>query len=420
MRICLVTTRHISYNPRVLKEADTFAEAGHDVTVVAVNNHPAQRAEDEHLMSSRKWRLVTVNYRRKGLKEASLWLWSGLRKRVFEKIINPITFKYGVAERAQGREYPELLRLACCYPADLYIAHHAEALGAAYHAAKKYKAYFTFDAEDFHSGELPDGSDSQQKARIAYLEAKYLPRCDYITSSSDGIADALAEKYGIRRPEVILNVFPLEPLPCDVRENQEPGTRNQEPAVKLYWYSQVIGPNRGLEEVIRAAGVISRPCQLHFRGNMLNGFDEVLRRLARESGIEDKLFIHPPAHPDELVALASEYDIGLALETGNCKNRLICVTNKIFLYMLAGLAIVATDTPGQMAIMNEAPDSGLLCRTKDPVSLAKAIDSLISDPVKLAKARKAAREAAERRFNWDIEKEKLIRIVEKLQKCKEE
>ena len=105
--------------------------------------------------------------------------------------------------------------------------------------------------------------------------------------------------------------------------------------------------------------------------------------------------------------------MGLALETGDRLNRLLCVTNKIFVYMLAGLAVIATDTPGQKGIMDQAPAAGDVCRMGDSESLAAAIEDYLSHPEKLAAAKKASRQAAETLFNWNIEKKKLIRIVEK-------
>ncbi len=112
-----------------------------------------------------------------------------------------------------------------------------------------------------------------------------------------------------------------------------------------------------------------------------------------------------------MIQLASEHDIGLALETGDCLNRLLCVTNKLFVYMTAGLAIVATDTPGQKTIMEQASETGVTCKMADVESLAIALKEMISDPLKLANTKIASRKAAEKRFNWDIEKKKLIRIV---------
>jgi glycosyltransferase involved in cell wall biosynthesis len=180
----------------------------------------------------------------------------------------------------------------------------------------------------------------------------------------------------------------------------------------LYWYSQVIGPGRGLEDAVNALALLERPCELHLRGSSLPGYDEQLTTLAAKLGVIDSLFIHPPCPPDDLIREAARYDIGLALENTVELNRLICVTNKIFTYMNAGLAIVASDTPGQRGIMAQAPDAGLVCRMNDAESLAAAVNSLISDPNRLKEMQKASRLAAENRFNWEIESRKLLKMMD--------
>ncbi len=273
MRICIISNQHISYNPRVLKEADALTEAGYNVKVITVCNNSEQHRFDQELMASRKWEIKTVNYRRGYGAETVRWFWTGFRKRLFEKLSEKLTFSYRFAERAHGREYDELTHLACQYPADLYIAHHAQALGAAYRASKKYHASFAFDAEDFHTGEFQDANSATVK-RIEYLEKKYLPHCNYITAASENIAQALAQKYSIQQPETILNVFPLESL-------QVAGDRSQGAGRKpsLYWYSQVIGPGRGLEQVVLAMNQLDTPCQLHLRGTLFNDFDKNLKSL---------------------------------------------------------------------------------------------------------------------------------------------
>jgi len=201
------------------------------------------------------------------------------------------------------------------------------------------------------------------------------------------------------------NTCPVEPRPA--REGKRSG---QEPS--LYWYSQVIGPGRGLEDAVRALGKLSRLCELHLRGRLLGGFAVTLQELAKEVRFTGKIVFHQPAPPEQLVALAAKYDIGLALETGKDANNLVAASNKLFVYMLAGLALVATDTSGQQGIMDQAPDAGATCRMSDPDSLAQAIEALIGEPDKLASAQAASRQAAEHQFNWDLEKQKLLRAVE--------
>src|SRR2546422_9615422 len=60
--------------------------------------------------------------------------------------------------------------------------------------------------------------------------------------------------------------------------------------------------------------------------------------------------------PDSLVRLAAEYDVGLALEVPISENRIICMndlcTNKVFTYLMAGLAVAAS-TLGEGATLYE-------------------------------------------------------------------
>lgn len=481
MKICIISSKHVSYNPRVVKEADALTAAGHDVTVVTVCNNSEQAILDEGVMASRSWRLKTVNYRRLGVTERFRWLRLSLRQKLFKKLLNPLTHRLGIAERAQGREFPELKKMACSVKADLYIAHHAEALGAAYAAAKKHDARFAFDAEDFHSG-MFDAPSVQVSAgtlreevsqlltaverapkcpeqqRIEYLEQKYLPHCDYITAASGGIAEAYAIKYSLPCPTTILNVFPLEPReaimnyelrimdstsssqfnigktphsPFTFHPSQplSPQSKIQNSTLridtvshstfniqlstlpKLYWYSQVIGPGRGLEDAVKALALLTLPCELHIRGTAQPAFVEELAVQATRLGIQGRLFLHPPCPPDELITEAARYDIGLALETGKELNNLLAVSNKIFTYMNAGLAVIATDTPSQRWIMAQVPDVGALCRMNDAESLAAAIGSLLSDPERLQAARYASRRGAEERSNWEMESRKLLSLV---------
>ena len=471
MDICIVSTMHVSYNPRVVKEADALSNAGHTVTVVAVSNNSQQALLDRGVMIDRNWRLLTVSYSKDTLLGRIRSLWFSLRQRLLWKILNPITHHYGFAEHAQAIEFPELRQLACSVKADLYIAHHVEALPATHATAMRHQARFAFDAEDFHSGmfnrpnftaqeeDLPETVQNlliateampknREQQRIEYLENKYLPLCDYITAASDGIAEAYALKYKLPRPTTILNVFPLETLPVHdkaVDEVQDsihhspftihglqkdihhsPFTIHDPQALKskaenlkpykLYWYSQVIGPGRGLEDAVRALSLLEKPCELHLRGTPSEPFVTALTGLATKLGVQDRLFFYLPCPPDALISEATRYDIGLALETGKELNNLLAASNKMFSYMNAGLAIVATGTPGQREIMEQVPDAGLLCRMNDADNLSVAIDRLLGDDYLLDLARKASRRAAEERFNWQIEACLFVNLIEKQRK----
>ena len=64
MKICLITTGQPSTNPRLVKEADAFSEAGHEVNVVAAHWSEWASNLDGPLLASRQWRMSLVDWRR--------------------------------------------------------------------------------------------------------------------------------------------------------------------------------------------------------------------------------------------------------------------------------------------------------------------------------------------------------------------
>ncbi|HTR30450.1 MAG TPA: hypothetical protein VMH27_14345 [Puia sp.] len=399
-KICIVTTRHISYNPRVLKEADALYQAGYEVAVVTISNNERQAAFDEELMRGRQWRLRTVNFRKGRKGEGGRWLFLSVRQRFF-LLLAKASLKWGIAERAAEKAFDGLLRLARAERADLYIAHHAEALGPAYSAAKSNHARFGFDAEDFHTG-MEDAVAATNKI-VGWLEGKYLPLCQHLTAASKGIAEAYRDTYGIRLPEVILNVFPLEDLPAGA-----PGD-----LVKFYWYSQVIGPNRGIELLLEAASRITLPFEIHLRGKLYSeAYKDGLKRRYGNHGLWDRIFFHEPILATQLVRDGNRFDVGLALETAISTNRNICVTNKVFSYLMSRLFVIGTDTYGQKDIFTHFPDAVRMCRSDDPEDLADAMRFCIGNIPALTAGKKAAGRAAEGRFNWERESAKLRLLAE--------
>lgn len=397
-KICIVTTHHISYNPRVLKEADALHGRGYTVSVVTVNNHCDQNRFDKELMQTRKWRLVTVDFRKDVPAERRYWLFLSLQQKLFT-VLSGFTFRFGIAERAAQRGFNALKKLAVGQKADFYIAHHAEALAIASQAADANGVGFGFDAEDFHTGMNESSQPSKSEALIAYLEKKYLPWCKHFTAASKGIGEAYARKYGVPFNTTILNVFPKENI--RVKGVHQP--------VRFYWYSQVIGPNRSLETLLEAAARIQAPFELHLRGSFHSAeYRAELESLSTRLNLRERLFFHPPILAENIIKDAAQFDIGLALESDISFNRNICVTNKIFSYLMSGLAIVGTDTNGQKDIFDQFSDAVCICRKNDAGDLARAMQHFLSHPELLAAAKQAARKAAEERFNWETEAKVLL------------
>ena len=300
-----------------------------------------------------------------------------------------------------------LLSQAASVPsADLYIAHCLAALPAAAIAAERNNAKLSFDVEDFHVGELAEIPENKLEIAIRdYIERTLLPRCCYLTASSPMIASVYRNRYGVSI-EPILNVFPLSEAPVEIKEV------NSEKRVSLYWFSQTIGADREIESIISAIGQMQTPVDLYLRGMPTVGYIDVLIQLAHKEGVIDCLYLLPPAPPADMVRLASDYDIGLSIEPGRDTNNNICLGNKIFTCLLAGLPIILSKTPAQEALSHKLLEASIVIDINDPNAIARTLDTFFSNPTNLELSRAVAWKLGREVYNWDIEQNKFLDVVE--------
>jgi glycosyltransferase involved in cell wall biosynthesis len=104
--------------------------------------------------------------------------------------------------------------------------------------------------------------------------------------------------------------------------------------------------------------------------------------------------------------LSLPYDIGLSPEQGQTLNNRLCLGNKPLTYILAGLAVVITDSVGQRSFAGDLGGGALRYQAGDIASLAKGLRRWAEDRGLLRHARQAAWQAAIRRWNWEHPSEK--------------
>jgi glycosyltransferase involved in cell wall biosynthesis len=365
---------------------------------------------DRSLMSSRAWGLETVDVRRNSRRGQLRWLKAGLRQRFSQKVLLCSTAP-AITVRAFSRYFPELARCASRAPADLFIGHNLPALPAAAAAARRWSSSLGFDAEDFHRGELSDRDQDSAVGRLTRaVEQAYFPVCNHLTAASDGIGGAYATALRIRRPITILNAFSLKDRSGHSPDEELRGER-QLPGLSLYWYSQVIGSDRGLDIALDAMAAAGPGICLHVRGRRNDSFESAFLSKARRMGLIERIAVLPIVPPEQLVERAGRHDVGLALEVGHTANNRVAVSNKILAYFVAGLAIAATDVPGQRGIMSKADGAGFLFQPGDSAALAAQLRLWRDNPPELAATKARAIHCGETQFCWELEKKKLLAAV---------
>jgi glycosyltransferase involved in cell wall biosynthesis len=403
--VVLLTSGQPATNPRLVKEADALSQEGYKVIVIYQYRTEWASKLDEKILKDSMWESICVGGN--PISDNLIYLKSKLFHKLAKLLVKYFGFKNKISELALGRCVSLLTKKAKSLPADLYIAHNLGALPAAVLAAKKNNAKCGFDAEDFHRNENSDDAKHPEVLLNIYIENKYLPKLNYLTTSSPLISEAYQLLYPTLTPQTILNVFPKQ----DIRTFSD-----NNPKLKLFWFSQTIGFSRGLEDVIKAMGMLkSNFVELHMLGSINLSTKKAFENFAKEKGVDHHLlFFYPPIQASEIFSFASQFDIGLATEIGVPYNRDLCLTNKIFTYIHAGLATIASDTTAQMQLLTTFKEMGMIYERKKIKTLHDIFYTYLNDKKMLKNHKINAKRYANEELNWDIEKDKFISLVKKI------
>lgn len=382
----------------MVKEADALANMGYDVTVFYMYWNKWGAEFDKQLIPSRKWNATCIGGDPEN--KRLIYFFSRLIHKL-AKIISNITKGKFMTDIAAARASFFLIKAAKKQTADLYIGHNFGALPATVIAAKKNNKPCGFDAEDFHRHETSNNASDTDVVLKTLIEGRYIPQLKYFTTSSLQIAKAYRQIFPDLKPVVLLNVFTKDGSGIIRSAADQP--------IKLFWFSQTIGHNRGIDDIVKALQLLDRSnFELHLLGSTVASSNEFINSL-KKSNIN--IHFHEPIHPDKLIGFASQFDIGLALEPGFSINNNLALSNKLFTYMQAGLAIIASDTDAQQDFLTQNPTIGTVYSKGDYKKLATILSGYHIDRETLNACKTDAKNLASTKYNWETESLKFLRLV---------
>jgi glycosyltransferase involved in cell wall biosynthesis len=284
--------------------------------------------------------------------------------------------------------------------ADVYIAHTQGALPVAAQAAARHGVPFAFDCEDLLAEEVADGLQRpRQRRAILEIERTYLPLASYVSATSQAMAEYLESHYALTKLFVIRNVFPL----ADLNGVSAPRQRASTATVELVWISAAIGAGRGIDAAVRALTMLPDRVRITLFGRMLPAYEGEFWGLVRELGLVNRVSIQPVLDHAAIMPTLARFDVGLTLDLNDCLNRSLTISNKVYHYLQAGLALIATDTPGHREALGRAPGAGVVVAAGDVQGLASALRTYADHPDDLLNAKDAAWCAGQTHDNWDRE-----------------
>jgi len=399
--VCIVAAGQPSTNPRTVKEADALVKYGYTVCVVYAFSIMWADQADEVIINNNPsvtWRLAGGH----PTKERYSFLLSRLLYKGFRLTsrLIPAHLKYVI-----NRGSWALIRETRKVEAKLYIGHNLASLPAVAIAAKKNNTSYAFDAEDYHRGQT--SRDSRESNDSILIEDRYLPGAKYVSAASPLIAQKYKGHYPGANITLINNVFSLKNIINSFSKYK------QDETLRLFWFSQTVSSGRGIEDVIAAMVSLRNPgIEFNILGNCSSAEKERLRSLAGEC--KDQIGFISPVKQSDVFSIASEHHIGLALEGDGTVNRDICLTNKIFTYLLSGLGIIATETSAQKLFLDTHPGCGKYFKGGDVAGLATLINNFLLCPGMVNDMRSEALTLANRRFNWEEEEKFLLDAIKSI------
>jgi glycosyltransferase involved in cell wall biosynthesis len=398
--ILILTGNHLCNNPRVIKEATTLANAGYRVTVIGSWFDGGLKARDLELQKS-----LPFSFKAAIDGTENTLLRFKLRASVKAGAITH-RFAHLESRRQLGYAYAGLCA-ASRQAADLYIAHSEAAMAVAEDFLRD-GFLVGIDLEDWFSEDLPPEARKLRPVRLMrQLEHKLLTSGRYASCTSRAMSEALAREFGCSQPTVIYNAFPwsdresMDGLLNDRRDRRLPS---------IHWFSQTLGHGRGLEDLIAALPLLKHKAEVHLRGKPVSGFAHWLAERLPEAW-RGRIVVHGLVSNAELLSRIAEHDIGFAGETPSIRSRDLTVTNKILYYLLAGLAVVASETAGQREVAGQASGGVLLYPPGDAAALAARLDLLLGSADILRKTKSSALASAERTFCWERQQNVLLNSI---------
>jgi glycosyltransferase involved in cell wall biosynthesis len=375
-----------------------LSKAGFEVTILTTFTYPDMLEEDQQLIAGSGVTLKGVV----NMMPSQAAEWYRLKERLVRRGAGEVIARFGLDNiYALGYDYHRNLRAAVREKADLYTCHQeiSTVIGCKL-IQRGFKV--AFDFEDWYSHDLlPEANRFRPIRLLERYERMALQRGILSYTTSHALSRALGDFASTNPPKVLQNVFPFsdrKQMDNQVKDRVDPAFPS------IHWYSQTIGPGRGIEFLLESLQTVEIPLEFHLRGNLFQNFkQELIHRFPENRG--HRLFFHPLVPHNELLSRIAEHDIGLATEEYVPDSRNLTITNKILQYLQAGIAVVATDTLGQQEVAAEAPGAVFMFKNKDRVGLSSLLNKLLSDRAQLAEAKKAALDAARDKFCWERQEE---------------
>ena len=258
-----------------------------------------------------------------------------------------------------------------------------------------------YDSHEYFT-ETPELVDRPRVQRVwKRIEGFVVPRLLEMITVCESIADLFHEKYGVKC-HVVRNIPARAALPP---KGDKKILNLPEDKHLLVLQGSGINIQRGAEELVEAMQYLD-DCYLMIIG----GGDvlPILKQMVTEMHIEDRVRFMPRMPYANMMAYTQLAELGFILDKDTNLNYRICLPNKLFDFIQAGVPIVASRLV-EVGKIIEKYQIGLFIPDHDPKSIAATIKEGLGDASRRAVWQQGLAKAAEE-LCWENEQQVLLDI----------
>ncbi|WP_273124359.1 glycosyltransferase family 4 protein [Bacillus weihaiensis] len=369
-KITVITTVHHAYDGRIYhKQCKSLRNAGYEVTLLA--------PKPETMMIDDKIELIPIEK----------------PKKEWKRFIHALS----------------VFKLAKKTKADAYHFHDPELIPVGVLLKLFTRKPVIFDVHEHYPNAIMSKKYLKKwlknPVRIAYevMERIALPILTGVIYTTDEIGERY-KKY----PSSKIENYPLPEMFSQTKADK----KNED----YILYLGGITPIRGIEELVEAfkhVTLLKPSLKLVFVGSFESStFEQKIKERIRDIGLEGNVQFLGKVPYEKIESYLSEASIGI-IPYLPVPNHLVCLPNKLFEYMAAGVVVIASDFPHYRKVVEES-NSGLLVNPEKPQSIARAIIELHDNPNLVKEMGQSGYKAFNDKFNWKHEEKKLLAFYKKI------
>lgn len=360
--VCILTSVHSPYDIRIFhKESKSLAMAGYDVSLIA------QYDKDEVVDGIR---ILSLPRPRNRIERMTKTVWQTYR-RALEVDADIYHF-----------HDPELI------PVGLLLKLHGKRV--------IYDVHEDVPRQNLSKSYIPAVFRRPISLMIGALEAFSARRFDGVVTATPFISRRFRE---LGANVVNVNNYPLL-SELYAAEIQWAKKKN------VVCYVGGIAQIRGAFEMVKAIG--KTKYRLLLAGNIETDIAKSLKQMPSWRQVDALGFVNR-----ECVRVTMTCSMGGAVLFHPEPNHIDAQPNKMFEYMSAGIPVIASDFPLWREIV-EGNECGICVDPLNTEEIAKAIEFIIENPAEAEQMGKNGRRAVEERYNWSMERKKLMDLYRKL------